>query len=251
MAWRAGTGLADWFRTKPCDAPHFGALCPRRYNRKFLKTLDFPDAQAGPGWVENGGVQRVQDRALPQETTVSLRVESLAHTHLADCYQCGKCTAGCPVSAHMDLVPNQVIRLLQLGQAEVALRSQAIWECVSCQTCSTRCPKEVDCAGIMDALREFSLSGRMVAPAQQPVVSFQEAFLANIRRNGRLAELELIARFKADVVFHTGRLGFIFKDAGLAPQLSKRKKLHLMPEKARDRKVVGRIFARCRNQSES
>jgi heterodisulfide reductase subunit C len=147
----------------------------------------------------------------------------------------------------MDLAPNQLIRTVQLGQTAAALRSRAIWECVSCQTCSTRCPKEVDCAAVMDALREISLAEGMVAPSERPVVAFQQAFLDNIRRNGRLAELELIAQFKTAVFFRTGRAAFLFKDAGLAPQMSKRKKLHLLPGKVRDRKVVARIFAKCAN----
>jgi heterodisulfide reductase subunit C len=102
----------------------------------------------------------------------------------------------------------------------------------------------------MDALRETSIAQGKVAASQQPVVAFQRAFLENVRRNGRLNELELIASFKTDVFFHSGRFGFLFKDAGLAPQLSKRKKLHFMPEKARDREVVSRIFARCSKQAE-
>lgn len=176
-------------------------------------------------------------------------VESLAQAQLADCYQCGKCTAGCPVSSHMDLAPNRLIRLVQLGQTDTALRSQAIWECVSCQTCSARCPQEVDCAAVMDALREISLAEGMVAPSQQTVVAFQKAFLDNIRRHGRLNELELIAQFKSAVFFRTGRPAFLFKDAGLAPQLGKRKKLHFLPGKAGDRKVVERIFAKCSKQA--
>jgi heterodisulfide reductase subunit C len=193
---------------------------------------------------------RVEENALPQHSAEAYPVESLAHTQLVNCYQCGKCTAGCPVSARMDLVPNQLIRLVQLGHTDTALRSQAIWECVSCQTCSTRCPKDVDCAGVLDALREISLAEGMVAPSQQTVVSFQKAFLDNIRRNGRLAELELIAQFKAAVFFRTGRPAFLFKDAGLAPELGKRKKLHFIPGKARDRKVVERIFAKCSKQAD-
>lgn len=149
----------------------------------------------------------------------------------------------------MDLPPNQLIRTVQLGQTATALRSRAIWECVSCQTCSTRCPKEVDCAAVMDALREISLAEGMAASSQQAVVAFQQAFLDNIRRNGRLAELELIAQFKSAVFFRTGRPAFLFKDASLGPQLGKRKKLHFLPGKARDRKVVERIFAKCEKQA--
>ncbi len=178
-------------------------------------------------------------------------LQLLNHIQLADCYQCGKCTAGCPVVAHMDVVPNQLVRLAQLGEWEKALKSRAIWECVGCQTCSTRCPKQVDCAGVMDALREASLVRGKTDPESFPVVGFQRIFLENIRRNGRLNELELIGKFKMEVLLHTGRVSFLFKDAGLAPQLGKRKKLHLVPGKARDRKVVGRIFERCSNERKS
>jgi heterodisulfide reductase subunit C len=150
----------------------------------------------------------------------------------------------------MEDAPNKLIRLVQLGHAEAAARSAAIWECLSCQTCSARCPKAVDCAGVMDALREAALARNLVPPGSLPVVLFQKEFLENIRRNGRLSELELIGRFKAGVAFRTGRLAFLFKDAGLAPQLGKRKKLHLISEKAGDRKVVQRIFARCSKRSE-
>lgn len=177
-------------------------------------------------------------------------IQFLSHTQISNCYQCGKCTAGCPVASRMDLAPNQLIRTVQLGQADKALHSQAIWECVSCQTCSTRCPKEVDCAAVMDALREISLEQGMVTPAQRAIVAFQQAFLDNIRRNGRLAELELIAQFKSAVFFRTGKVGFLFRDAGLAPQMTRRKKLHLIPGKMRDRQVVERIFAKCSNHTE-
>lgn len=84
-----------------------------------------------------------------------------------------------------------------------------------------------------------------MAPSQQPIVSFQQAFLDNIRRNGRLAELELIAQFKTAVFFRTGRPAILFKDASLAPQMGKRKKFHFLPGKVRDRRVVERIFTMC------
>jgi len=187
----------------------------------------------------------VENQALAQALPERLPVHFPSPIQVADCYQCGKCTAGCPVAMRMDVAPNQVVRLAQLGEWEKALRSQAIWECVGCQTCSTRCPKEVDCAGVMDALREASLARGMAAPDRYPVVAFQKIFLENIRRNGRLAELELIGQFKMDVVFRSGRIPFLFKDAALAPQLGIRKKLHLVPGKARDRGVVKRIFERC------
>jgi len=73
-----------------------------------------------------------------------------------ECNQCGKCSAGCPVASSMDMLPSQVIRLVQLGLDE-ALDAQAIWVCASCFTCATRCPKGVDLARVMEALRQIHL----------------------------------------------------------------------------------------------
>lgn len=194
--------------------------------------------------------QKTRDNAFPPGVLGSFFSRALTQTRVQDCYQCGKCTAGCPVAVRTDIPPNKVIRLLQLHDFETALRSSAIWECVSCQTCSARCPKSVDCAGLMDALREASLNGSQVPKSQHAIVAFQKAFLDNVRRNGRLAELELIGLYKADVLWNTGRVGVLFKDAGLAPKLNKREKLHLRPGKAKDRGVVERIFARCSEPEE-
>jgi heterodisulfide reductase subunit C2 len=178
-------------------------------------------------------------------THADFSLEELAHTHLADCYQCGKCTAGCPVAASMEIKPNQVIRLLQLGNAEAALHSRAIWKCVSCQTCSTRCPKNVDCAAVMDVLRQTSLEQGVAAASEQPVVEFQKAFLANIRRYGRLNELALVASYKSAMVLRAHRFAMLFADATLAPALQRRKKLHLIGESVKDRRAVEEIFELC------
>ena len=184
-----------------------------------------------------------------ETASVVPRIESLAHTHIRECYQCGKCTAGCPMGAAMDISPTRLIRFLQLGEAERALRAQSIWQCVSCQTCATRCPKSVDCAGVMDALRQVSAERGVSTTEQQRTVLFQKAFLNNIRRNGRLNELELIGEFKLTTFLHGRSFSFLFKDSMLAPELLKRKKFHLVGEKAHDRAVVGRIFARCMDAS--
>ena len=175
--------------------------------------------------------------AIPQ-------IERLSRTRLADCYQCGKCTAGCPAAGQMDVPPTRLIRLLQLGDSDSALRANSIWQCVSCQTCTTRCPKRVDCAAVMDALRQVAFERGTLSPAERRTVLFQKAFLDNIRRHGRLNEIELIGAFKNAVFWRDRSLPFLFRDAGLAPQLFKRGKLHFAGEQAKDRGVVERIFAR-------
>ena len=84
------------------------------------------------------------------------QVEEISGQDLLSCNQCGKCSAGCPVVAAMDLLPSQVIRMAQLGMEDV-LESNTIWICASCLTCGTRCPKGVDLPRLMEALRQVAL----------------------------------------------------------------------------------------------
>ena len=148
------------------------------------------------------------------------------------------------MGARMDVPPTKLMRLAQLGRVDEALRAESIWLCVGCQTCSTRCPKEVDCASVLDALRQLAFERGTASPAQRRTVIFQGAFLDNIRRNGRLNEIELIALFKGEAFLRDRSFPALFRDAGLAPELHKRHKLHLRGEKVRDRGVVARIFER-------
>jgi len=84
------------------------------------------------------------------------QVEEISGQDLLACNQCGKCSAGCPVVAVMDILPSQVIRMAQLGMEEV-LESNTIWICASCLTCATRCPKGVDLPRLVEALRQIAL----------------------------------------------------------------------------------------------
>jgi len=84
------------------------------------------------------------------------KVEELSGQNLLACNQCGKCSAGCPAAAVMDLLPNQVIRYAQFGLEEV-LKAKSIWICASCLTCHARCPHGVDLPRVMEVLRLIAL----------------------------------------------------------------------------------------------
>lgn len=136
------------------------------------------------------------------------------------CYQCLKCTSGCPLADHFDLMPNQVMRSLQLGDERV-LESKAIWLCASCQTCSTRCPQGLDIAGIMDVLR-IEAKRRGLSPAIPEVDTFSRLFLYDIGLLGRLYEVGLMAGMN----LATRRP---LKDVDMGLEMMRRGKLRLIP----------------------
>lgn len=100
---------------------------------------------------------RIQISASQLHSDFVKKVEEISGQNLISCYQCGKCSAGCPMSFAMDLLPNQVIRLMQLGLKDDIAESNTIWLCASCITCSVRCPRGVDLARVMEALRTIAL----------------------------------------------------------------------------------------------
>jgi heterodisulfide reductase subunit C len=178
------------------------------------------------------------------ETAPSLNdlVVSLAHVDVRSCYQCGKCTAGCPLSQEMDIKPNQILRLLQAGRAgyeKEILSSQTIWLCLACDTCSSRCPQEIPLSAVMDALRQESLRQKLVHPKAKHILQFHEAFLNEIRRDGKLNELELTLDYKMKSMA-------LFQDVQNAPSMFLKGKIALLRKRVKNRQSIQRIFRQFR-----
>ncbi|MCK4593199.1 4Fe-4S dicluster domain-containing protein [bacterium] len=152
------------------------------------------------------------------------QVEELSGQVIAECYQCGNCTAGCPTSYEMEIMPNQVIRFLQLGHGDELLKVNTPWICASCETCYTRCPKGVSVAAVMDALRQIARM-RGIKPPNRNLTTFTNRFLGTVRMHGRLFEAQLAATYNLTS-------GHFFNNMSKLPGLLFKGKLKLLPHRS-------------------
>ncbi len=144
------------------------------------------------------------------------------------CYQCVKCTSGCPVAEFFDWQPNQIMRALQLGQEDVALHAQTPWLCAACQTCTTRCPQGLDITRIMEFLTREALA-RGIKPPVTEVDIFNKAFMREVRLWGRAYELGLMAEMK---LRNVGRHP-LTEDVDLGLKMVRKGKLAFLPSPTR------------------
>ena len=165
-------------------------------------------------------------------------VEALSGVDLSVCFQCKKCSSGCPVAKLARTRPSEIMRRLHLGAGDELLASDLVWMCVSCETCSARCPMGIDVASVMDALRRLARERGAPKP-EGNVPLFNRAFLKTVETFGRSYEIGMIAAYKLG----TGKL---MNDTEKVPALLKKRKIALLPPRGADRKTVGRVFKKLR-----
>lgn len=185
-------------------------------------------------------MERVElTKAWAQGEDLLAQVTEESGVRASRCYQCGKCSAGCPVAFAMDKTPREIMRLVQLGLIDEALKSHTIWLCASCDTCSTRCPREVDIARVMETLRIIAKKKGNVAEKKMDL--FHNLFLKSVEQNGRVHELGLILGFNL--------LGLQpLKDANFGPGMLLKGKISILPHTIKDNGEVKKIFANVRKR---
>ena len=153
-----------------------------------------------------------------------------------DCYQCGNCSAGCPAAFTFDYTPNQVMRMLQVGLVDKVLDSSAIQLCIQCLTCTARCPRNIDIAGIFEDLKTIATAQERDVP--EHVKTFNKAFLSAVAKFGRLPEFYDMATFYVGTLNPKMALG----NVGLMVPVLARRKMPLIPRRAKGADEVGRIY---------
>lgn len=168
-------------------------------------------------------------------------LKNVSEVDIKDCYQCGKCSAGCPFVHAMDYHPHRILRMLQLGQTEQVLKSKSIWVCIHCSTCYARCPKEVDLPRLMEALRIEAKKRGLVG--ERTVDIFSDLFLGSVEMNGRVHEMGMMA-------FYNLKSGHLFQDAMTAPLLLAKGKISPLPHRIKGQAAIKRIFTKAKEMGD-
>lgn len=171
------------------------------------------------------------------ETAFAEEVAKASGQSIAACYSCGNCSAGCPVAKACPDPVGQVMRMVQLGMKDKALTAPAIWLCVSCEACTTRCPNNIDVARVVDVLRHMARrEGRF---SERRLATFADAFIDSVARHGRAHELEILMQYKA-------KTGALLDDIDLGPAMFLKGKLKLLPHAIAGKDEVADIVRRYR-----
>ncbi|MDY6863447.1 MAG: 4Fe-4S dicluster domain-containing protein [Thermodesulfobacteriota bacterium] len=179
----------------------------------------------------------------PSNTKFSELVMKESGENINLCYQCQKCSAGCPISFAMDILPHHIIRMVQLGLEEKVLQSKTIWLCSACETCGTRCPNDIDIAKVNDTLKQKAeKSGLSLGEKNAPL--FHSAFVSSIKKRGRVYELGMIQEYtlKCGDFAEKFKAGDFLRDAKLGLKMFIRRKLKLYPQKIKGVNEVKKLF---------
>lgn len=165
------------------------------------------------------------------------RIEALSGVDVRDCYQCGKCAAGCPVAPHADLSCRQVIRSLQLGLVNPVLHAEMPWACLGCAVCVARCPQNVDMPALMAALKRVAAEQGITASRDAKV--FEDVFLGIVRQTGVSDEALLAAGYNVAT-------GHFLQDVAGLPTMVKNGLIEVsLPRTVENTDEIKALFDRC------
>jgi heterodisulfide reductase subunit C2 len=154
------------------------------------------------------------------------------------CYQCRKCTLGCPSAYAMKMKPHELMRALQLGLTQDVYWSGTLWICLSCETCNTRCPQDINILRVIDGLRAMAKNVEYYDP-QPAIPAMHRIFLSLVERFGKVYELGLALWINLKMMTP-------FKDIDMASPMFMKGKLKPLPHFSGGRKELRQVMARIR-----
>jgi heterodisulfide reductase subunit C len=179
----------------------------------------------------------VDDLASSLKDEIAVQVGNLDPAY---CFQCGVCSGSCPTVDRMEYGPRRIMHMIRLGLADQVLRSRDIWLCVSCFSCSSRCPQRVDICEVMSVLRNISMARGM---AKDEEAIFSRTFVDVLQRHGRMYEMEVLLRYYASKPGLGGLVGLV-KQAGLGMGMFRKGKISLRPERIENADELKQLAAK-------
>lgn len=156
---------------------------------------------------------------------------------IKQCIQCGTCSGSCPTSHLMDYGPREVIAAFRAGMLDRVLRSNTIWLCTSCYSCTVRCPAGIRITDIMYELKRLAIKYDSY-PRGSLNPAMTRIFVDNIHKYGRNHETELIAKFAL-----TKKPSLSVKFSGLGAKLFATGRMPLMPTSIKGKDELNKIVA--------
>ncbi len=112
------------------------------------------------------------------------------------CFQCGTCTASCPVrEVNNGFNCRRIIRLVKLGAREKVLTDSFIWMCSACYACYERCPQNVNITGLMTSLKNMAVKNGLAPSSLKSLIDL----LADFGALGEITDFENTIRRKFNI----------------------------------------------------
>ena len=186
----------------------------------------------------------------PEELqSLAKEISEKSGQNLMACYQCKRCAAGCPVSGQTDnFTPNKLIRTIVMGDRDAMLNNELIWKCVSCYTCGTRCPNDIQTARLTETIKKIAKEEH--ANVRYPkVANFHKAFVGSAVRWGRINEIEfmgsLAIKNSIDILKDMDLAGLFrehLSQAMLGKEMMSKKRMHFGFQTSKGRSEIKRLM---------
>ena len=80
-------------------------------------------------------------------------IQRISGVNPRKCMRCGKCSGSCPAYGEMEYHPHQFVSMVENGRIDELMNSKGIYTCLSCFACVERCPRSVEPAALIEAVR--------------------------------------------------------------------------------------------------
>lgn len=161
------------------------------------------------------------------------RIEKISKQDIRTCYQCAKCTAGCPVASFMDIPPHRINKYVILGREDI-MKSNSAWICSTCYTCGTRCPNDIDTAKVFDALK-LLIEREKIKIKDKKIKIFHKEFMSSISKFGRVYEAGMLLMLKL-------KTRDLFSDMAAGIKLFSKGKIGILPPKMKEKKLWRKLL---------